>query len=98
MNNGKNNFLSPELINLNYKRLDHFYQKKLDISHLDERLFFKDGVVANITPFKFTPFNRQKIHIPLNKTKIGTNFDSNINKANHTISYNSHRILTYDNI
>lgn len=86
------------MIFTNYKKLDHFYQKKLDISHLDERLFFKDGAVANITPFKFTPFNRQKIHVPINKVRLGNNFEVNQNKNNNTISYNSHRVLTYDNI
>jgi hypothetical protein len=52
---GKDNFLSPELINANYKRFDHFYQKKLNFNHLDERIFFKDRT-TNITPSKFTPF------------------------------------------
>ncbi len=35
MAQNKDNFLSPEFIQGNYKRLDYFYEKKLDYNYLD---------------------------------------------------------------
>jgi hypothetical protein len=90
------------LININYKKLDHFYQKSLNSNELDERIFFRERA-ANLTPSKFTPFARQgyanKV-IKNNNIKLGGNFnmmniqDTTLNKE----SYNSHRILNYDSI
>ena len=54
----KTDFFSPELINMNYKRLDTIYQKKLNVDDLDERFFLKDRITT-LTPSKFTPFARQ---------------------------------------
>jgi hypothetical protein len=34
-NHGKQDFLSPELINLNYKKIDYIYQKNLTPNELD---------------------------------------------------------------
>ena len=34
-------FLSPEHININYKKLDKYYEQSLNIEHLDERVFFQ---------------------------------------------------------
>lgn len=54
----RNDFFSPELINLNYKRLDAVYQKKLLPDDLDERFFLKERITT-LTPSKLTPFARQ---------------------------------------
>ena len=51
-------FLSPELMYSNYKKLDKFYEKNMGPEDLDERIFFKERL-ANLTPSKFTPFARQ---------------------------------------
>ena len=87
MTPGKDNFLSSEFLQNNYKRLDNFYQKKLDYNHLDERIFFKDRT-ANITPTKFTPFARQKVHIATRSKATNLSDRS-------TPNYVSHRILSY---
>lgn len=92
---GKDNFLSPEFIQGNYKRLDYFYQKKLDYNYLDERIFFKDRT-SNLTPNKFTPFARQKIHIPTKK--LGGNISGLTDRTVQQGSYMSHRILSYENM
>lgn len=51
-------FLSPELMNQNYRRLDKHYERSMNVNDLDERIFFKERSV-NLTPSKFTPFARQ---------------------------------------
>lgn len=96
MNPSKVDFLSPDNINLNYKKLDYYYQKALTPEDIDERIFFKDRA-ANLTPSKFTPFSRHghvsKLATMKYPNKPGQpNFDSN--KEN----FSSHRILTYDMI
>lgn len=92
-------FLSPEHINLNYKKLDYSFQKALTPEDIDERIFFKDRA-ANLTPSKFTPLSRHG-YVSKMATKQpagrptqlgGGNFDSN--KEN----FSSHRILTYEMI
>lgn len=90
---GKENFVSPELIQGNYKRMDSYYEKKLDYNYLDERIFFKDRI-SNMTPGKFTPFARQRVHIP-NK-KIGGNLSGLTDRTVQQANYNSHRILNYE--
>ena len=35
----KIDFLSPELLNTNYKKLDHCFQKSLNSYDIDERIF-----------------------------------------------------------
>ena len=86
----KANFLSPELLPLNYKKLDSFYEKKLDFNYLDERIFFKDRI-SSTTPGHITPFAKQKLHIP--NRKIGLT-----DRNTHQGSYMSHRIINYENL
>ena len=92
MTPGKDNFLSPEFLMNNYKRLDHHYQKRLDFNHLDERIFFKDRT-SIITPNKFTPFARQKIHVPMKK--LGGNIGGITDRTVQQGNYMSNRILNY---
>lgn len=94
MTEGKDDFLSPTNLQNNYRRLDLYYQKKLDYNHLDQRIFFKDRT-ANITPSKFTPFARQKMHIPNNRPKLGGNLGGLSDRTTQQGSYMSHRILSY---
>lgn len=42
-------------ISTSLKKLDYYYQKKLDINDLDERFFIKERR-RHLTPSKFTPF------------------------------------------
>ncbi len=93
MAQNKDNFLSPEFIQGNYKRLDYFYEKKLDYNYLDERIFFKDRT-SNMTPNKFTPFARQKIHIPAKK--LGGNITGLTDRTVQQGNYMSHRMLSYE--
>jgi hypothetical protein len=51
-------FLSPDLLMTNYRRLDKFYEKNMNGIDLDERVFLKERT-SNMTPSKFTPFARQ---------------------------------------
>jgi hypothetical protein len=83
MSNGKVDFLSPDNINPNYKKLDYSYQKALTPEDIDERIFFKDRA-ANLTPSKFTPFSRHGHVSKLAATKHtgkplqpGSNYESN---------------------
>ncbi len=97
MSPSKDNFLSPEFLQSNYKRLDQIYEKKLNFNNLDERIFLKDRT-ANITPSKFTPFARQKVHIPNNRPKLGGNIGGFTERSNQPANYMSHRILNYENL
>jgi hypothetical protein len=56
--NERTDFFSPELINMNYKRLDAVYQKRLIADDLDERFFLRERLTT-LTPSKLTPFARQ---------------------------------------
>lgn len=78
MTNRKTDFLSPEFINANYKKLDYQYQKNLSHDDIDERIFFKDRA-ANLTPSKFTPFARQgRIgKMAANQQQNKMNYDTN---------------------
>lgn len=81
-------FFSPEMLPQNYKRLDKLYEKTMDVSSLDERIFFKERL-TNLTPSKFTPFARQGY---ANKGRRGhVN-----NDMNYKENYSSHRILNYE--
>ena len=51
-------FLSPDLLMANYRRLDKFYEKNMNGIDLDERVFLRQRT-SNMTPSKFTPFARQ---------------------------------------
>ena len=82
MSRDKNDFLSPEYLQSNYKRLDKFYEKSIESNDLDERIFLKERI-ANLTPSKFTPFARQGY---ANKDRKSTQNDN----------YHSHRILNYE--
>jgi hypothetical protein len=53
------------MIESNYKKLDQFYSKNMDINGLDHRIFYKERTV-NLTPSRFTP-----IYKGLNKGKVG---------------------------
>ncbi|CAM5999445.1 unnamed protein product [Sphagnum balticum] len=81
---GKQDFLSPELMPHNYKRLDRRYEKLMGPDDLDERIFFRDRS-TNLTPSKFTPFARQGY---ANKGR-GL-------RAGDKEGFSSHRILNYD--
>lgn len=54
----RTDFFSPELINMNYKRLDTVYQKELKPGDLDERFFLRERI-STLTPSELTPFARQ---------------------------------------
>ena len=83
----------------NYKRLDTLYQKKLNFSQLDQRVFYKDKKKTNNNPF--TPFSRQAVRIP-NKFRLGGNIVglgnnlSNTDRNTQQANYFSHRILNYE--
>lgn len=80
--NGKQDFLSPELIIMNYKRLDKRYEKTMGFNDLDERIFFRDRA-ANLTPSKFTPFARQGYANKGKGARLGNNLginDGTVNK------------------
>ena len=82
--------------------MDTLYQKNLDFSHLDQRIFYKDRTIPTS---KFTPFTRQKCQF-LNKNRFGGNIHMDKLKGNisHTDrnvqqnNYLSRRILDYDAI
>ncbi len=47
----------PQNLSINYKKLDHIYQKSLsDPQAIDQRYFLKERTNLNLTPSKFTPF------------------------------------------
>ena len=95
---GKYDFLSPELINTNYKRLDLLYQKALKPEDLDQRVFFKDRT-TNLTPSKFTPFSRQGYTNKLTKTTKMGKFSGPVAVTNEKENnFTSHRILNYEMI
>ena len=77
----QSDFLSPKLINVNYKRLDTSYQRKVECNMIDERLFLTSRV-STISPSKFTPFEKKKNH-GLKENKGGKSFAS-------------HKVLDYD--
>jgi hypothetical protein len=94
MSNGKTDFLSPDHINANYKKLDYQYQKTLTPEDIDERIFFKDRA-ANLTPSKFTPFMRQG-HVGKMAAKQSTRPSGLANYDSNKENFSSHRILTYE--
>lgn len=87
----RNDFFSPELINMNYKRLDTFYQKELKQGDLDERFFLRERI-STLTPSKLTPFARQGYASKLN----GIRHKDKPLAAPDPKEYSSHRALNYD--
>ena len=76
----------------NFKKLEHYYLKKLNHDDLDERFYIRDKK-AN-TPGKFTPFAKQ------GAANKNINIQWNISKNDHPHpqkkAYNSHRMLNYE--
>lgn len=70
MNEAKFDFLSPENININYKKLDKYFEQNLNIEDIDARIFLKERCL-NLTPSKFTPFARQGYANKFQKTTLG---------------------------
>ena len=66
----KLDILSPEHIQFNYRKLDKYYENRLTIENLGERIFFKERAM-NLTPSKFTPFARQGYANKYQKQPIG---------------------------
>lgn len=59
------------MIEINYKKLDQFYNKNMDINSLDHRIFYKNRQ-AIFTPSKVTPFYKQGyINKTFNNSKFG---------------------------
>lgn len=86
----KTDFLSPDLINHNYRKLDKLYEKALTPSDLDERIFFKER--ANLfTPSKFTPFARQGYANRGPPKNLVGKLGGTTQEA-----FSSHRILNYE--
>jgi transcription termination factor NusB len=50
--NERTDFFSPVLVNMNYKRLDTVYQKRLIADDLDERFFLKERltILTHLSP------------------------------------------------
>lgn len=88
----KIDFFNPELININYKRLDAVYQKRLGPNDLDERFFLKDRITT-LTPSKITPFERQGLNSRAIKGKNIENINPN---TMTTKNFYSHRVLDYE--
>jgi len=82
---GQNDFMSPDYLPHNYKKVDKLYERNMGASDLDERIFYRERL-TNLTPSKFTPFARQGY---ANKGRRGNN-------ENAHRDYNSHRILNYE--
>ena len=82
----------PTLLFSNFKKLEHYYLKKLNHDDLDERFYIKDKK-AN-TPGKFTPFAKQ------GAANKNINMQWNMAKSDHPQlqkkAYNSHRMLNYE--
>jgi hypothetical protein len=95
--NERTDFFSPELINMNYKRLDAVYQKRLIADELDERFFLRERLTT-LTPSKLTPFARQgynsKAMVMRLKEKAENKNTSNM--ASDPKEFSSHRVLNYD--
>jgi hypothetical protein len=49
-----------EHLNNNHKRLDQYYQGKLKLDEIDDRVFL-NKVVRNLTPFKASPYTRSSM-------------------------------------
>lgn len=94
LNQDKLDFLSPQQIQISYKKLDKFYEQSLTIQHLDERIFFKERTM-NLTPSKFTPFARQGYVNKYQKQTLGNKLGSKPTKQQ---TFNSHRVLNYEAI
>lgn len=93
MNDEKWDFLSPENIDTNYKRLDKYFGQNQNIEDIDERIFLKERCL-NLTPTKFTPFARQGYANKFQKPTLGNKLGGPKNTKQQT--FNSHRILNYD--
>lgn len=70
-------------IDLNYKKLDICYQKKLREDSIDERHFLRDRINTVLNANRFTPFGGRRT---ANKVKSSENCSKII----------SHRVLNYD--
>lgn len=98
MNEERWDFLSPENIHYNYKKLDKYYEVSLasNSEHLDERVFFKERTM-NLTPSKFTPFARQGYTNKFQKQTLGNKLGVPV-KPTKEQTFNSHRVLNYEAI
>jgi hypothetical protein len=77
-------FLSPELISYNYKKIDALYQRCRDQEVIDYRLLLENRH-QNLTPIKHT-----------NITPRGHQPDRVNNRNNQPLSFASHKILTFE--
>lgn len=97
MNEEKWDFLSPENIQINYRKLDKYYDSSIssNLEYLDERIFFKERTL-NLTPSKFTPFARQGYANKFQKQPLGNKLGGA--KPSREQTFNSHRVLNYEAI
>ena len=76
-------FLSPTLINVNYRKIDSLYQKQRDPNSIDYRLFLNNRL-ATLTPRRFSQISQKEDEITNNK------------KSFKQKSFASHKILTFE--
>lgn len=76
MNEEKWDFLSPENIQINYRKLDKYYDSSIssNLEYLDERIFFKERTL-NLTPSKFTPSQGKATQINFKSNHLETNLE-----------------------
>lgn len=86
-------FFNPQIININYKRLDNKYQKCLNGKNVDSRLFWKRKNKKNISFEKFTPLYKD---IPGGKFKRMKNRKRTSSLNREQKYFASHRALNYD--
>lgn len=90
----RTDFFSPELINMNYKRLDTVYQKELKSGDLDERFFLRERI-STLTPSKLTPFARQGYNSKALVMRLKEKEAKQQAPAPDPKGYSSHRALDY---